>query len=517
MMSEKLDLSLYLVTDQGLLPDGVSLEDSVRSAIEGGVTIVQLREKKLATNEFVKVAAKIKEICSASSVPFLINDRIDIALAVDADGVHIGQEDLTVAEARQLLGFSKIIGVTVETVDQAIRAIKAGADYIGTSAVFATQTKIHTRGVVPMGPSGVSNILLEARKISNIPVITIGGINETNVVKLLTEVTDAAGGKQLSGIAVVSAIIAKKDAKAASQELKKLIAPLVLKAEAVGPSPLLSSASVEFLHKVVNAFKLIKEKRPLVHNITNYVVMNDNANVILHLGGSPLMAHAPQEMEDLLNIDNALVINIGTLSDAWIEGMHKAAEAANQKNKPIIVDPVGAGATKYRMSTTLDLLTKHKVTIVKGNAGEIGSIFGSDAVKSRGVDSEGDLSNATVVAKELATRLGTTVAISGKTDYISDGKTTVTCDNGNEWLGRITGTGCCTTALVGCFAAVESDPVVAAVGGILVMGIAAQKAVAGISGGLRVDGPASFKTALFDAIYNLEANDIIRMARINVL
>ncbi|KAI8854180.1 putative thiamine biosynthetic bifunctional enzyme [Chytridium lagenaria] len=483
-MSDKhLDLTLYLVTDQGLLPEGVSLEESVKAAIEGGVTIHR---------------AKIKAICVAAGVLFLINDRIDVALAVNADGIHIGQEDISVADARKLVGPSRVIGVTVETVDQAIAAIKAGADYIGTSAVFATQTKIHTRGVVPMGPIGVAKILEEASRISSIPVITIGGIKENNVTQLLAEVTAAANGKKLSGIAVVSAIIAQKDAKAAAKNLRAIVEPLIEKPLPQIPSQLTRDPS-------------------LVHNITNYVVMNDNANVILHLGGSPLMAHAPEEMEDLLNIDSSLVINIGTLSEGWIAGMHKAAEQANLKNKPIVLDPVGAGATKYRMKTVVDLLTKHKISIVKGNAGEIGSIFGSDAVKSRGVDSEGDLSNATVVAKELALRLGTTIAISGKTDYVSDGKIIVTCENGNEWLGRITGTGCCTTALVGCFIAVEADPVVAAVGGILVMGIAAQKkAVDERYGGLKVNGPASFKTALFDAIYNLDENDLLKLARIDV-
>ncbi|KAJ3096563.1 hypothetical protein HDU97_005764 [Phlyctochytrium planicorne] len=509
----KLDLSLYLVTDQGLLPEGVSMETSVKEAIAGGVTIVQLREKTLETNAFVQKALKLKEICAASGITFLINDRIDVALAVDADGVHIGQDDLPVAEARRLLGPNKIIGITVETVDQAVKAIKSGVDYIGTSAVFYTATKVRTRPVLPLGVDGVSEILKAAREISSLPVVTIGGINKTNVKSLLADV-EAASSLRLSGIAVVSAIIADKDPKSASAELRSLISDHIA---SPAPTKALSPTSTEFLNKVVKAFTKVKEMRPLVHNITNFVVMNDNANIILHLGGSPLMAHAPEEMEDLLTIDSSLVINIGTLNEKWIQGMHEAAKQANLKNKPIVLDPVGAGATKYRMKTTLDLLTQHKITIVKGNAGEIGSIFGSDAVKSRGVDSEGDLSNANVVAKELASRLGTTVAISGPVDYLSDGKRVVTLSNGNDWLGKITGTGCSTTALIGCFAAVESDPLVAAAAGILVMGIAAEKAVSPRYGGLTVNGPATFKTALFDAVYNLTASDILHMAKVDLL
>jgi hydroxyethylthiazole kinase len=269
--------------------------------------------------------------------------------------------------------------------------------------------------------------------------------------------------------------------------------------------------------------------------------MNDNANAVLAIGGSPLMAHryfstasiilfdqhandiscinSTEEMSSIVSFINALVINIGTLSDPWIAGMHQAAETANSRNVPIVLDPVGVGATPYRMKTTMDLLNKHKIAILKGNAGEIGSIMGAEGVQSRGVDSEGDLKNPENVARELAKRLGVCVAITGPVDYISDGKTVVRCHCGNDYLGKITGTGCNTTVLVGSFAGVESDPLVAAVGGILVMGIAAELAVMAKTrdGSPKVTGPMSFKTALFDAIYHVDAATLKRHAKVEVL
>ncbi|KAJ3327730.1 hypothetical protein HDU76_011235 [Blyttiomyces sp. JEL0837] len=541
-------LSVYLVTDSRLLPPGVTLAESVAKAIEGGVSIVQLREKSLDTAGFVKLARELQQICKKANVPFLINDRVDVALAIDADGVHIGQDDMPLTTARRLLGSSKIIGVTVETPAQAVQAAIDGADYIGTSAVYPTTTKVHPRGIAALGHDGVADILAavaqwedsntdsELQPARRIPVITIGGINATNVEQLViatTEKTLSIRGdktpKILAGVAVVSAIIAEQDSKTAAEKLKTQFTSGLTSAKALAASASLeasslalrmfsrlsiSDASNNLCDRVVAAFEKVRSNKPLVHNITNFVVMTMSADIILHAGGSPLMAHSVQEVENIVAFISSLVINIGTLSDPWIEGMHKAAAKANERNVPIVLDPVGGGATPYRMKTTMDLLTKHRIAIVKGNAGEIGSILGSSEVASRGVDSAGELKEPHLVAKKASLLLnGTTVCISGKDDFISDGTRVVKCSNGNGMLGTITGTGCSTTALIGCFAGVESDPVVAAVGGTVLMGVAAELAMA--SGDVR--GASSFRIALFDAIFNMDASTLRKLMRVTVL
>ncbi|KAJ3194295.1 hypothetical protein HK101_003065 [Irineochytrium annulatum] len=217
---------LYLVTDRGVLPAGADLAASVASSIRGGVTVVQLREKDMKTSDFIASALRIKDICHAAKVPLLINDRVDVALAADADGVHIGQDDMPLHMARKLLGQGKIVGVTVETREQALAAIDAGADYIGTSAVFATKTKVNTRGVLPLGIEGVAGILAAAKEARpGIPVITIGGINAENVGGMLRGVTASASGRRLAGVAVVSAILAKDDVEAAAREIQEAMAP----------------------------------------------------------------------------------------------------------------------------------------------------------------------------------------------------------------------------------------------------------------------------------------------------
>ncbi|KAJ3035238.1 hypothetical protein HDV00_004146 [Rhizophlyctis rosea] len=519
------DPTVYLVTDRNLLPPGVTLVDAVRSAIAGGVTLVQLREKTADTRTFVRTAQALLTVCRAANVPLLINDRIDVALAVDADGVHVGQDDMPLETARRLLGPNKILGVTCETVAQAVEAAESGlVDYIGTAAVFDTPTKKHKDGFEFLGISGVKS-LLEAVRAWPIPVVTIGGLNLSNIEQVLRESRVEAGpsgepARQLAGIVFVSAIIAQPDASKAASALLEKIRPFVTASlQRVIPRPANLQA---FVDKVAAALTRVRANRPLIHNITNFVVMNDTANTILHLGGSPVMAHAVEEVADITKFAGALVINIGTLSPTWVEAMHVAAKQASVLNTPVILDPVGAGATPHRTNTCIDLLKAHPIRILKGNAGEIGAIAGTEGVQTRGVESVGTLSNGALVAKNLSIQLGQQhpgkplcVAISGVVDYISDGTRIVECANGNEWLGTLTGTGCTTAALTGCFAAVEEDPVVAAVGGVMAMGVAAEIAVEKLvkeSG--RVEGPGSFKRALYDALFRLDAEALRSRAKV---
>lgn len=212
-MRKPVDYRLYLVTDQSCLPAGVTLAHAVEQAIVGGVTLVQLREKNLDSRAFYEQALQIKAICDRHNVPLLINDRVDIALAVDADGVHVGQSDLPAAVARRLLGADKIIGVSARTVAQACQAQADGADYIGVGAVFATHTK-HDAKTVDM-PT-----LAAIWAAVDVPMVAIGGINAKTLPTLQQNLLIT--GVKTSGIAVVSAILGADDSRAAAAALKRL-------------------------------------------------------------------------------------------------------------------------------------------------------------------------------------------------------------------------------------------------------------------------------------------------------
>ena len=213
MMHNRADYRLYLVTDRNCLQQQ-TLEQAVEQAILGGVTLVQLREKAIASKEFYERALRIKAICHHYNVPLLINDRVDIALAVEADGVHIGQSDLPCGVVRQLLGKDKIIGVSARTAQQAIQAQADGADYLGVGAMFATSTKQDAQTVTIAS-------LTQIRQAVTIPIVAIGGINHTTLPALQQALQ--AAETSIDGVAVVSAILGQKDVKLASEQLKEII------------------------------------------------------------------------------------------------------------------------------------------------------------------------------------------------------------------------------------------------------------------------------------------------------
>ena len=245
----------------------------------------------------------------------------------------------------------------------------------------------------------------------------------------------------------------------------------------------------------------VRRSAPLVHNITNYVVMNNSANALLALGASPVMAHAPEEMDDFLKIDSSLVVNIGTLSRPWIEAMKQAMKAANRENKPVVLDPVGAGATDFRTDTVKALLEACIPAVIRGNASEIMALRNA-AVTTKGVDSSASSDQALDSARDLAKELGCTVCISGETDYITDGERTLTVSNGSALMTRVTGLGCTASALCGAFAAVSEDPLEAAFSAMAVMGIAGEKAAAA------AEGPGTLQLHFLDALYSLSEEDI---------
>lgn len=211
MKCDKKDLLLYAVTDRSWLGEE-SLYSQVEKALKGGATFIQLREKELDEEHFLKEAKEIKELCKKYRVPFVINDNVEIALAADADGVHVGQSDMEAGDVRRKLGEDKIIGVSAQTVEQAVLAQERGADYLGVGAVFHTGSKADA--------DDVSHEMLKAIcDAVDIPVIAIGGISTDNVRRLT--------GSGICGVAVISAIFAKKDIENAARELKKIVEEMV--------------------------------------------------------------------------------------------------------------------------------------------------------------------------------------------------------------------------------------------------------------------------------------------------
>ena len=254
----------------------------------------------------------------------------------------------------------------------------------------------------------------------------------------------------------------------------------------------------------------VRSKRPLVHHITNYVTVNDCANVTICIGAAPVMAHSIDEVAEMVGMAGALVLNIGTLDAAQVGSMLRAGQRANELGIPIILDPVGAGATRFRTNTVLRLLNELDMAVIKGNAGEIATLAGAEG-DVRGVDSYGVKGDPVQIAKDLAQKLGTTVAISGAMDIVSDGNRTLLVDNGHELMGKVSGTGCMASSVTGAFAAVSKDRVISTAAALAAFGLAGEKAA------LRCSGPASFKQALLDELYNLTPEDLAKGAKVREL
>ncbi len=275
--------------------------------------------------------------------------------------------------------------------------------------------------------------------------------------------------------------------------------------------------NIDIAQKVVELLNRLKNKKPLIHNITNYVTVNDCANILLAIGASPIMADDLKEAEDITSIASALVINIGTLNERTIESMIASGKKANELNIPVVLDPVGAGASSFRNETTKRILEEIKISVLRGNMSEIKFIAGLES-ETKGVDaSESDLKSDSDegirVAKSLAKRFNCTVAITGVCDIVSDGEKSVTIENGTKMLSNVTGTGCMTTALVGGYLGAcetKEDLFIAAVSGIVSMGICGEIAEER-AGSI---GLGSFHMAIIDAVSNLDEEDLIKRSKI---
>lgn len=245
---------------------------------------------------------------------------------------------------------------------------------------------------------------------------------------------------------------------------------------------------------IYEAFKTLREQKPLVHNITNYVVMNYTANALLAVGASPIMAHSRDEVEDMVAICQSLVLNIGTLEIDWVESMLLAAKKASSTNTPIILDPVGAGATPLRTQSSREILEKSKITVLRGNASEILAL-GAELATSKGVDTTNTVDEAKDVAKKLAKEFNTIVAITGAVDYVTDGDEAFELSGGTPMMPCVTGTGCTASALIGAFCASHTNPFVATIAALSLWNCVGEIAAKNIT------GPGSLSVALLDTLY----------------
>ena len=455
-MSLKLEnCLLYAVTDTSWLR-GRTLAQQVEEALRGGATMVQLREKELQGEALEQEAREILALCRQYGVPLLINDDVMLAKKIGADGVHVGQDDMSAAKARELLGEDAIIGVTARTVEQALVAQEAGADYLGSGAVFGTSTK---KDAKPMDPAYFQQICESV----SIPVVAIGGVTLDNIREL--------EGRKMSGFAIVSGIFAAEDIETRTRDLWKAAQELCLPGQ-------VSRLKMEILRR-----------HPVVQCITNIVTVNDCANALLAVGASPTMAHHPEEMEEFAAVCDALVCNMGATES--LEAMMAAGKADTAgPSRPVVIDPVGCATSAFRRRKCLELIDAVHPACIRGNGAEIRALATNHRT-ARGVDdlflqektespadkngqsgaeisedqpsSDFSLSEETVrCARQLSRMTGAIVIASGETDYVVCGDRVYSVRGGSAWMTRVTGTGCMLSVLLGAFLSVENSALSAA-------------------------------------------------------
>lgn len=263
----------------------------------------------------------------------------------------------------------------------------------------------------------------------------------------------------------------------------------------------------ELSTSIAKNLREIRARKPLIHNITNFVVMNATANALLALGASPVMAHAEGEIEEMVGFAGALVLNIGTLETAWIEAMVQAGKVASALGTPIVLDPVGAGATRLRTAAARRILTESKVTVVRGNASEILAL-GEGLGGGKGVDAAHGVDEAAGAARALSRGSRAVVAITGPVDLVSDGQRQLRLAGGHPLMAMVTGTGCGATALIGAFLAVEADAFLATAGALSLWKSCGARAAAASS------GPGSFAVQLLDALHAITPEEAAESCRV---
>ncbi|GAC1428750.1 MAG: hydroxyethylthiazole kinase [Ktedonobacteraceae bacterium] len=253
----------------------------------------------------------------------------------------------------------------------------------------------------------------------------------------------------------------------------------------------------------------IRERKPLIHHITNMVTMNDSANITLAIGALPVMAHAIEEVEEMVSLAGALVLNIGTLDLTRIEAMMRAGKRANERGIPIVLDPVGVGATRFRTQCALRLLKELRIAVVRGNAAEMAALVGV-AAEIRGVESLSIADDSASLAPRVAREFACVAALTGVYDYVSDGKRIGRIENGHPLLASITGSGCMSSSLVAAFLSVEPDAFSATVAALVMMGLAGEVAA------LKACGPGTFRAHLLDAVAGMDEASRIQKQKVSI-
>ncbi|WFD30186.1 hypothetical protein MSPP1_001203 [Malassezia sp. CBS 17886] len=540
------DYSVYLVTGRELLPEGMGYLESLEASLrDGNVSMVQIREKKASYKEFVDIARTSLAVCdkvctvcihaeAQYGVTMVINDNVAVAAELpERVGVHLGQDDAQLQYARERLGQNRLLGISVHTVDEAHAALGSPADYAGVGPCWPTLSKegIAKEDVLMLqGAREVVAALADTRGARRLPAVLIGGINANTAMRTLCGAQSATNAPD--GIAVISAVVAQRDPGRAAATLRAIVrsfqehggralewqpAPPVLPAQLV-------DEVVALLAEKEHAAST-DHSRVLVQSITSHVSSNFSANVALAFSVSPIMSSEAEEADALSHAIQALLLNIGTITADARRGMGRAGPAANAAGVPVVLDPVGVGATPFRYETANDILNHTQVTLLKGNAAELATLVQSTDVRAQGVDSVGELAAPAALVRELARQEGCLVLLTGEVDYLTDGNTIITSRCGSPLLGRVTATGCALGVLVAAGIAfamrknhtqlargstLRSAPprmhrklLVGALAGLLVYTIAAERAASLPS----VHGPGTFVPALLDAISAFRAAD----------
>lgn len=470
----------------------------------------------------------------------LVNDNLSVAQCLPTRvGLHIGQDDIPIAEARRILGPDRLLGISIHSVQEAQRALEEGiADYAGVGPVHGTQSKAGVTEDKVLTPRGASAVIAalssdddSAGRRHRLPSVLIGGLNAQTAARSL--VGAASENNYADGIAVISAIVARRDPDVAARELRSIVDDVNAR---VSVNQRQRPSALDTPELITAAAGQLSTHRnsaapPLIQTLTSHVSSTFSANIALAFSSSPIMSHQPEEAADLGHVVGGVVLNIGTISQESRLGMRAVGAQANRNGRPVVLDPVGVGASAFRRRCVSSILDETQVTLIKGNAAELSAIAGLTEVASRGVDSgAGTLRDPVGLVQTLARREKCLVLLTGQRDYLSDGQRVVAVDNGHPLAARITGTGC---ALGVMLAAAMANVVVdsssssssllvnapseqlftAALMALLAMTIASEKAAVRSD----VHGPGTFIPALIDEVANLTEADIKDMARVKVL
>lgn len=477
-MRNPVDYTLYLVTDQDLMSTE-TLEQAVEQACEGGVTLVQIREKKASQEQFLDVARRCKAITDRFGVGLIVNDNPHVAAQVGALGVHVGQDDTPVPQVRQIVGPDAIIGVSAHTVEEAQRAQAEGADYLGIGGITLTATK-------PDAPALTFAQLDAIVESVDIPCVVIGGVNARTI--------PLCHGHGFAGYAVVSAIIAQPDIAAAAADLRRVIARNSL-----------PTADDALRDQIRACVETVKETNPMAPSITNFVTIDYVANAQLAVGGSAAMVYLPDEGE-LLASSPSMYLNMGTLMPVYGETIPRTGKALAAAGTPWVLDPVGIGIGSLR-TQLLQSLRDCRPGIIRCNASEaiaLAQLWGlADGADSgvRGVDATDSVDSAQTAAVALARHTGGAVAVSGEVDLVTDGFRVARVKGGSPLLTCITGSGCSLGGVAAIYAT-AADPFAAALTATVAYNLAADRAAQ------TAQAPGSFKVAFLDALYLNTAEQI---------